>query len=186
MRDERDAYARKGVGGGGLEPPHPCGEFVTTARDATKSSGSEEGKKVRITEYPSILFRLSRSREYLPQLLSIFLLVAQISPQSLLSYRTIIVFLANLFLTAFTYTINNVEDAEDDYQDFKKRNRNLIFNGTIGKGWGYMRARNISFVFATFLMLTVIVSNPPSFIIYTIESTISLSCKCIHLLTKAQ
>ncbi len=93
---------------------------------------------MNIVKYPVILIRLSRLGEYLPQLFLIFLLIFLISPQNLLSYKTIVIFLANLFLTAFTYAINDVEDAEDDYQDLKKRKRNMLTNGIIKKREGYI------------------------------------------------
>ena len=106
---------------------------------------------MNVRQHISILFRLSRLREYFLHLFLIPLLILLISPQNFLSFKTIIIYLANLFLTAFTYAINDVEDAEDDYQDFKKRNRNIISNGMISKKWGYVIT--FSFLFIGLILL---------------------------------
>ena len=68
----------------------------------------------------------------------IFFIIFLISPNDIFSYKTIIVFLANLFLTFFTYTINDVEDSDDDYNDKKKKERNPISNGDLSKKHGYL------------------------------------------------
>ena len=77
----------------------------------------------RKTSETDILVRLTRIDRYLYVLILIFPLIFLISPQNLFSYKTVVIFLANLFLTAFGYTFNDIEDAEDDYHDIKKRNR---------------------------------------------------------------
>lgn len=105
------------------------------------------------TKYLSVLLRLSRLKEYLPQLFLIFILIFLISPQNLLSYKTAIIFLANLFLTSFAYAINDVEDAEDDYHDLRKRKRNIISNGTIGKKYGYLISFSLLFTGLILLLL---------------------------------
>jgi len=106
-----------------------------------------------LVKYLNSLLGLSRLKEYLPQLFLIFILISIISPQNLLSYEAIVIFLANLFLTAFTYAINDVEDAEDDYQDFKKRNRNLISNGVMCKKGGYVISFSLLFTGLILLFL---------------------------------
>lgn len=68
----------------------------------------------------------------------IFPLIFLISPADLFSYRTVIIFLANLCLTAFGYMFNDLEDAEDDYHDVEKRMRNPIASGEITKRQSYL------------------------------------------------
>lgn len=85
-----------------------------------------------------IYVRFTRIYDYLHVLILIFPLIFLISPTNLFSYKTIVIFLANLFLTAFGYMFNDVEDAEDDYHDIKKRERNPIASGEITKKQGYL------------------------------------------------
>jgi len=106
-----------------------------------------------IKKYLTILLGLSRLKEFLLQLFLIFILIFLISPHSILSYTAAVIFLANLFLTSFTYAINDVEDAEDDKRDLKKRKRNIISNGTIGKRYGYLISFSLLIVGLAFLLL---------------------------------
>lgn len=85
-----------------------------------------------------IFVRFTRIDGYLHVLLLIFPLIYLISPANLFSYKTILVFFANLFLTAFGYVFNDVEDAEDDYHDVEKRKRNPISSGEITKRQSYL------------------------------------------------
>ena len=68
----------------------------------------------------------------------IFPLIFLISPADFFSYRTVIIFLANLCLTAFGYMFNDLEDAADDYQDVEKRMRNPIASGEITRRQSYL------------------------------------------------
>lgn len=94
----------------------------------------------------NILLRLTRIKEHssIPgvpwslRLIFIFPLIFLISPQSLFSYKMVIIFLANFSLTAFLYAINDVEDAEDDNQILEKRKRNPISSGDLTKRQGYL------------------------------------------------
>ena len=70
-----------------------------------------------------VLARLARIRAYLLTLFSIIALIFLISPQNLFSTKTVTVFFANLFLTAFVYAFNDVEDAADDYNILEKRRK---------------------------------------------------------------
>ena len=70
-----------------------------------------------------VLARLTGIRAYLLTLFSIIALIFLISPQNLFSTKTVIVFFANLFLTAFVYAFNDVEDAADDYNILEKRKK---------------------------------------------------------------
>ena len=88
--------------------------------------------------HPRIFVRFSRIPEYYHVLLLIFPLIFVISPSNLLTIKTVIVFFANVFLTAFGYAFNDVEDAEDDYHDLDKRKRNPIASGEITKNHGYL------------------------------------------------
>jgi len=99
------------------------------------------------------LIRLMRIREFL-NIPLISSLVFLISPQNLFTYKTIIVFLANFFLTASIFVINDVEDAEDDYHDLKKRKRNSIANGELNKKQGYLVGFSFLFL-GLFLLLNI-------------------------------
>ncbi len=79
----------------------------------------------------SLIVRFTRISEYIHVLLLIFPLVFLISPENVFTYKTIIIFFANLCLTAFGYMYNDLEDAEDDYHDLDKRKRNPISSGEI-------------------------------------------------------
>jgi len=100
-----------------------------------------------------IFIRFTRIRLYLFNLFSIFVLIFLISPNNLFSYKAIIIFLANLFLTIFAYTINDVEDSDDDYHDIKKRKRNPIANGDLSKKQGYIISFLIFFTGLSLLLL---------------------------------
>lgn len=91
-----------------------------------------------------IFFRFTRLSDYVHVLFLIFPLIFLISPADLFSYRTVIIFLANLCLTAFGYMFNDLEDAEDDYHDAEKRMRNPIASGEI--------TRRQSYLFSMFLL----------------------------------
>jgi len=82
--------------------------------------------------------RLSRIPEYYHVLLLIFPLIFVISPSNFLTTKTAIIFCANLLLTAFGYAFNDIEDADFDYHDREKRNRNLIASSMITKKHGYI------------------------------------------------
>ena len=82
---------------------------------------------------PDFFLRFTRINEYLHVLVFIFPLIFIIYPSGILSYKTIAIFFANLFLTAFVYMFNDLEDAEDDYHDLNKRKRNPIASGEIEK-----------------------------------------------------
>jgi 4-hydroxybenzoate polyprenyltransferase len=100
--------------------------------------------------------RLTRINEYFKVLLLLFPLIFMISPQNFFSYMTIEIFLSNLLLTAFTYTFNDVEDAEDDYFDANKRKRNPVTRQELTKKQGYI----FSFILlATGLFLLYLISS---------------------------
>jgi len=100
------------------------------------------------------LLRLTRINEYLNKLILIFPLIFLISPQNILTYKTILIFFANLFLTAFIYSINDVEDAEDDYHDIEKRKRNPISSSELTKNQGYIFSFSLLFL-GLLLLLTI-------------------------------
>ncbi|UCE16623.1 MAG: UbiA family prenyltransferase [Candidatus Bathyarchaeota archaeon] len=103
-----------------------------------------------------VLARLTRIKAYLLTLFSIIALIFLISPQNLFSSRTVIVFLANLFLTAFVYAFNDVEDAVDDYHILEKRKRNPIANGDLTKTQGYL----ISFLLLLIGLFLLLIIGP--------------------------
>jgi len=108
-----------------------------------------------------ILTRLTRIRDYSFQLILIFLLILLISPQNLFSYKTVIVFLANLFLTAFGFAFNDVEDAKDDYHVLEKRKRNPISNGDLTKTQGYL----ITFLLLLIGLFLLLIISPLVFLL---------------------
>lgn len=92
-------------------------------------------------------YRLSRLTHYLWLILFLTIsLIWLISPQNLFSSKTIIVLLADIFLTGFGFSFNDIEDAEDDYYILEKRKRNPISSGNLTKKQGY--------VFSFLLLLT--------------------------------
>lgn len=109
--------------------------------------------------YIRALARLTRVKAYLLTLFSIIALISLISPQDLLSVKTVVVFFANLFLTAFIYAFNDVEDAVDDYHILEKRKRNPIANGDLSKTGGYL----ISFFLLSLGMLLLSLVGPMVF-----------------------
>jgi len=98
--------------------------------------------------------RLTRVKDYLPNSFAIFFLVFLISPQNFISLKTVIVFLANLFITAFIYAFNDVEDAEDDYHASEKSERNPISNEELTKTEGYLIS-SLLLLIGLFLLSTV-------------------------------
>jgi 4-hydroxybenzoate polyprenyltransferase len=112
--------------------------------------------------YDTGLFvRFTRINDYIHILFLIFPLIFLISPTYLFSYKTMIVFFANLFLTAFGYMFNDVEDAEDDYHDIEKRKRNLISSGEITRRQSYF----FSFLLLSVGVLSLLMVNSSVFIL---------------------
>jgi 4-hydroxybenzoate polyprenyltransferase len=111
--------------------------------------------------HPRIYIRFSRLPEYYHVLLLIFPLILVISPSNLPSTKAVIVFLANVFLTAFSYAFNDVEDAKDDYHDQNKRNRNPISSGEITKNHGYL----FSLFLVTSGLILLWLINPTVFVL---------------------
>ena len=108
-----------------------------------------------------IFFRFTRLSEYVHVLLLVFPLVYLISPSDLFSYTTVIVFAANLCLTAFGYIYNDLEDADDDYHDLDKRERNPISSGEITRRQSFFI--NAVLVFAGLYLFNLI--NPLVFLL---------------------
>ena len=98
-----------------------------------------------IISYFKILLRLTRINEntiwktpWVLIHLLIFPLIFVVSPQNFFSYKTIAVFLGNVFITASGFIINDVEDADEDYHVLEKRKRNPISNKELTKKQGYV------------------------------------------------
>ena len=109
-----------------------------------------------------IFIRFTRLDGYFHVLLLIFPLIFLISPMNLFSYKTVVIFFANLFLTAFGYVINDVEDAEDDYHDIEKRKRNPISNGEVTKNQSYVLSlflMSVGLILLTFINISVFLSS---------------------------
>ncbi|RLG41347.1 MAG: hypothetical protein DRO01_02785 [Thermoproteota archaeon] len=85
----------------------------------------------------SAALSLSRAREYVLQLTLVFPAIEVVAPGLLLSLRALLVYAANLLYTAFAYSFNDVEDAEDDALDPVKGSRNPVSAGLISRRTGY-------------------------------------------------
>lgn len=85
----------------------------------------------------SAALSLSRVREYFIQLSLVFPVIEVVAPGLLLSVRALLAYAANLLYTAFAYSFNDVEDAEDDALDPVKGARNPVSAGLIGRRAGY-------------------------------------------------
>lgn len=109
--------------------------------------------------------RLTRIRDYLLSNLAIIGLIFLISPENLFSPKTVIVFLANLCLTAFIYAFNDVEDAEDDR--LQRRRRNPISNGDLTKSQGQL----ISF---SLLLIGLLLLSTISFLVFSLGLILAL------------
>ncbi|HDM92084.1 MAG TPA: hypothetical protein ENG69_01660 [Candidatus Korarchaeota archaeon] len=101
-----------------------------------------------------VVIQLSRVREYVLQLSLIFPMVSIIAPSLLMTARTLLTYIANVLLTGFTYSFNDVEDAEDDSLDPCKAARNPISSGKISKRAGYLLS--IGFLFAGLSVLAIL------------------------------
>ncbi len=102
-----------------------------------------------------ILVRFTRVKDYLPVVLLVIPLIFLISPVNLFTSKTLIIFFSNLFLTAFCFTFNDVEDAEDDFFDIEKRGRNPIASGELSTWQGY----SISFLFLSVGLILLVFIN---------------------------
>ena len=126
--------------------------------------------------------RFTRLGDYIHVLFFIFPLIFLISPADLFSYKTVVVFLANLCLTAFGYMFNDLEDAEDDYHDVEKRKRNPIASGEITRKQSYLF--NLFLVSAGLLLLLSI--NPLVFLLGVLHAFVGFiySWKNLRLKSK--
>ncbi len=86
----------------------------------------------------TVAIQLSRFKEYAFQLALIFPMVDIIAPGLLMTVRSLLTYIANVLLTGFAYSFNDVEDSEDDALDPHKAERNPISSGKISKKAGYL------------------------------------------------
>ena len=101
-----------------------------------------------------LFFRFTRFWDYAHMLLLIFPVIFLISPANLFTYKALIVFAANLCLTAYGYMYNDLEDAVDDYHDLEKRKRNPVSSGEITRNQSYIA--NIALLGAGLFMLSYV------------------------------
>ena len=101
-----------------------------------------------------IFFRFTRLWDYAHILLLLFPVIFLISPTNLFTYKALIVFAANLCLTAYGYMYNDLEDAVDDYHDLEKRKRNPVASGEITRNQSYIV--NLALLGGGLLMLTYV------------------------------
>ncbi|MDK2464754.1 MAG: UbiA family prenyltransferase, partial [Candidatus Korarchaeota archaeon] len=93
---------------------------------------------VPVPRLVSAALSLSRAREYILQLTLVFPVIEMVAPGLLLSVRAILAYSANFLYTAFAYSFNDVEDAEDDALDPVKGARNPVSSGVISRRAGYL------------------------------------------------
>ena len=103
-----------------------------------------------------IFFRFTRLWDYAHMLLLLFPVIFLISPANLFTYKALMVFAANLCLTAFGYMYNDLEDAVDDYHDLEKRERNPVASGEITRNQSFLA--NLVILGAGLLMLAYVSS----------------------------
>ena len=101
-----------------------------------------------------LFFRFTRLWDYAHMLLLIFPVIFLISPADLFTYKALIVFAANLCLTAYGYMYNDLEDAVDDYYDLEKRKRNPVASGEITRNQSYIA--NVALLGAGLFMLAYV------------------------------
>jgi 4-hydroxybenzoate polyprenyltransferase len=89
-----------------------------------------------------LFFRFTRFWDYTHIIVLLFPVIFLISPADLFTFKALVVFAANLCLTAYGYMYNDLEDAVDDYHDLEKRRRNPVASGEITRGQSY--AANLS------------------------------------------
>ena len=92
--------------------------------------------------------------DYAHLLLLIFPVIFLISPANLFTFKALLVFAANLCLTAYGYMYNDLEDAVDDYHDLEKRKRNPVASGEITRNQSLIV--NIALLGAGLLMLAYV------------------------------
>ena len=85
-----------------------------------------------------LFFRFTRLWDYVHILVLLFPVIYLISPADIFTIKTLVVFAANLCLTAYGYMYNDLEDAVDDYHDLEKRKRNPVANGEITRNQSYL------------------------------------------------
>ncbi len=121
------------------------------------------GIKKKITS----LIRLTRYKEYYGAdifVTSIGLYIVQ----PIEYYQMILVLIANFLSTAFAFMINDIEDADDDRNDNKKKERNPISNGSLSKNEAYIG----SLVLAIISLLIYSYLNPLVLLLGTIKVTL--------------
>ena len=85
-----------------------------------------------------LFFRFTRFWDYTHILMLLFPVIFLISPADLFTIKALVVFAANLCLTAYGYMYNDLEDAMDDYHDLEKRKRNPVASGEISRNQSYL------------------------------------------------
>ncbi len=109
---------------------------------------------VPIPKLFSAALSLSRAREYILQLTLVFPVIEVVAPGLLLSLRALLVYAANLLYTAFAYSFNDVEDADDDALDPVKGARNPVSAGLVSRRAGY--AISLAFLAAGLALMAVL------------------------------
>ena len=94
------------------------------------------------------LIRLTRYRDYLA-FVTITTLMGAIAADASLSWKLILVLLANQLAVGFAFMINDVEDAEDDAINPAKLNRNPVSCALVSRRDGYI----YSFIVAGFAVI---------------------------------
>lgn len=107
------------------------------------------------------LFNLTRIKVFLPSLLWIFPFLLFISPQNVISYESLKVFFALLFLFISGFVFNDIEDAEDDTHDIEKKQRNSFSNRKLKRKQG--------------ILITLVPTSIGLILLYTLNNLVFLS-----------
>ena len=83
------------------------------------------------------LIRLTRYRDYLA-FVTVTTLMGAIAAEATLSWKLVLVLLANQLAVGFAFMINDVEDAEDDAINPAKLNRNPVSCAAVSRREGYI------------------------------------------------
>lgn len=105
--------------------------------------------RLSVSEQLRGLVRLTRWKEYVPFVIPLTLAGALLATSTrglTLDWRLIAVTLANIFVVAYAFMINDIEDAPDDARDPDRGARNPIAMGEIGLRFGYNATRVVAAV----------------------------------------
>ena len=102
----------------------------------------------------SIFYNLSRIYHYYGKIIFVTVLGVSFVP-NISYFNFLMIVLANIFMTVFFFSYNNVQDYKDDARDESKKMHNPISQGRISLFW----ARIISFSSLVISLLLIIIGT---------------------------